>query len=381
MNAPRKFNRIAIALVPTLVLMLVLVYAVSAAADLTDSTIAKFQAGSGCYVAPSAWDGGVAGEVILTPTIGEAFGGTAIPTGWYSGSYNSTNLPVVANGFITVNAAYAGTNTNYGDNRSLEFEAMFTGSGQYVGFASDQNLGSIPWILFGTFGSSTNLSVDTRSGAGSFTQVTTVTLGTPHRFLIDRGTNTVSYYVDGALVATQSIDVGLNLHLIIADNASDLSTSLAVDWLRMSDYAPSPCTFESRIFNAGVSDPTWNDLLATTAIPVGTGVQFDTRAGHTSAVDGTWTGWSPLTGTAIAAAQSGNQYIQYRATLSSSDPSVTPEVSQVTITGSSPTAVTLVGVSAQSTSSPVGLLWALGVLGFIAYGYRVWKARKLAERR
>ena len=84
-----------------------------AAADatdpVTDTTVANFQAGSGtCYVAPSS-GGDIDGELILTPSVGTTFSGTALPTGWYSGTYAADGAGIFSGGLLTLSGAYAGT--------------------------------------------------------------------------------------------------------------------------------------------------------------------------------------------------------------------------------------------------------------------------------
>ena len=95
----------------------------------------------------------------------------------------------------------------------------------------------------------------------------------------------------------------------------------------MSPFA-SPCTFISRVIDAG-QPAHWLDLSWVGAAPTGTAVTFETRTGNIALPDGSWSTWqtvnSPIT-------NPNGRYIQYRATLQSTDQALTPVVEQVAIT-------------------------------------------------
>ncbi len=97
---------------------------------------------------------------------------------------------------------------------------------------------------------------------------------------------------------------------------------LIVDWMRMLPYA-SPCTFTSRILDAG-GTVSWDTLSWTGTIPTGTNLTLSYRTGDTSNPDGTWTSFTNVANS--GAALSGNsRYIQYQANLSTTDARPNPD--------------------------------------------------------
>ena len=72
-------------------------------------------------------------------------------------------------------------------------------------------------------------------------------------------------------------------------------------------------------------------LTAVTATTASTGVSFETRTGQTpNAGDATWSGYQPV-GSGGAIQSPAARYIQYRATLNTSDNRVTPSLDKVTV--------------------------------------------------
>jgi hypothetical protein len=58
-------------------------------------------------------------------------------------------------------------------------------------------------------------------------------------------------------------------------------------------------------------------------LPPGTSIAVQTRTGNVAAPDATWSAWADATDGGTIASPAG-QYIQYRLTLTTSDPTVTP---------------------------------------------------------
>ncbi|MDD2766713.1 MAG: beta-propeller fold lactonase family protein [Candidatus Moranbacteria bacterium] len=89
-------------------------------------------------------------------------------------------------------------------------------------------------------------------------------------------------------------------------------------------------TFTSAVINLGASASFSTFGYATTLN--GQTITMDVRAGNTATPDGSWTSWT--TGVANGgdiSSLSGNQYMQYRANFSTTDPSVSPTLDSVTI--------------------------------------------------
>ena len=117
--------------------------------------------------------------------------------------------------------------------------------------------------------------------------------------------------------------------LVGASDANTNSASLLVDWLHMTPY-PGSGVFQSRVFDAGsVFD--WTTLSSNSTLPGGTSIAIETRTGNVASPDGSWSPWSAVSGGTIASPN--GRYIQYRATLSTSDTSRTPVLEQVSLNG------------------------------------------------
>ena len=72
------------------------------------------------------------------------------------------------------------------------------------------------------------------------------------------------------------------------------------------------------------------DLTADVATPAGTSVALSVRTGNTPTPDGTWTDWQSLPdkGGNVGATSA---YLQYRAELTTTDDSATPELREVEV--------------------------------------------------
>ena len=70
-------------------------------------------------------------------------------------------------------------------------------------------------------------------------------VGTPHRFRIDWTATGTTYPVDGTVVATHAVPSTCRCG---RSSVTWWRTSVAVDWMRMSPYAPAG-TFLSRVFD------------------------------------------------------------------------------------------------------------------------------------
>jgi hypothetical protein len=293
-------------------------------ASFTDTTVADFSAGTpdaNTYIAQTA-----DGEVLLRPTVGAEFAGTALPAGWFSTPWGTGGSATVGGGVLTVNGARAGTSTLYGPGRSLEFVATFSGAAyQHVGFGTDFN--SAPWATFST---NTGGSLYARTHNGTTVTNTLLPgswLGAPHRYRIDWNASSVVFSIDGTQVASHPVTITTSLRPLASDYTVGGGT-LSVDWLRLSPYA-TPGTFLSRIFDAGAS-VTWGTATWTADTPAGTSLTLSVRTGNTPTPDGTWTAFTalPSSGAPIGASA---RYLQYRADLATTIAAQSPGLRDVTI--------------------------------------------------
>jgi len=325
---------------------------------LTDTTAADFSAGdpgSDSYVAETT-----DGEVTLRPAVGEEFrGGPGLPVGWSSGNGApwTGGSATISAGSLHVDGAVASTDATFGAGRALEFRGTLGGSpNQHVGLTADAFQSDV-YAIFSTGNSSNEVRARTNFGAGetSFT-VPGVAPDVPHRYRIEWDGDEVRYLVDGSLVASHAGSFGADLR----PTASDLNAGgpeIALDWLRMGPY-PASGTFESRVLDAGQGTD-WGSLGWSADIPSGTGIELSVRTGDTPVPDGSWSAFTTV-------ANSGDQvpgnsrYVQYRAALTTGDPSKTPTLEEVVLDGSEDIAPTAVDDAATVTegadAAPIDVL-------------------------
>ncbi len=191
---------------------------------LTDTTAADFQAGTlgaDLYVGE---DGD--GELLLAPTVGSEFSGSALPAGWTSDSWNAgTGSVTVGGGSLSIDGAWAGTNAFFAAGRSLEFSATFgAASFEHAGLGVDYNT-SPNWAMFSTKNTATTLYARTNNGGqATETELSGVSLGQPHRFEIAWGTGEVVYFVDGQEVARHNATITAQMRPLVSDFASGGAT-------------------------------------------------------------------------------------------------------------------------------------------------------------
>jgi hypothetical protein len=268
------------------------------------------------------------GELILAPTIGTEFSGTALPAGWLGTPWAPGGRATVRGGVVTVDGALIRTNAYYSPTHSVEFVATFgANTSEHAGFGTDLN--AAPWAIFSTgYPRGTTLVARTNSGSGSLdTDLGSSYLGAPHRYRIDWTPTGTVYSIDGARVASHAIAITASMRPAGSDLAG--GPALAIHWLRMSPYAATG-VYVSRLLDAGTA-ARWLNLIPLRSQPAGTSLAFETRTGNTTTPDdGTWSVWAPVAGTTLSSPD--GRYAQYRVTLSSADPATSPAVQQVTIT-------------------------------------------------
>jgi Domain of unknown function (DUF4082)/Bacterial Ig-like domain/Glycosyl hydrolases family 16 len=293
-------------------------------ASFTDTTVADFSAGTldvNTYIAQT-----INGEVLLAPSVGAEFFGTALPAGWTSTAWSTGGTASVANGVLTVDGARGGTAALFGSGRSLEFVATFSGeANQHVGFGVDFN--NPPWAIFSTRNGG-NLSARTRVGSNNInTQLGSSWLGAPHRYRIDWNASSIVYSIDGTVVATHTATITNSMRPLASDFTLGGGRAV-VDWLRMTPYATSG-SFLSRVFDGGRT-VTWGRAAWTGDVPTGTSLVIRVRMGNTATPDSTWTAFSTLSSSGATIGGS-SRYIQYQAQLATTAPGQTPALRDITI--------------------------------------------------
>jgi hypothetical protein len=299
-------------------------------AGLVDSRTSDFAAGtrSGTYTGQTLADAD--GEVLLEPAVGEEFAGSAPPAGWGVKSWGVGGGTSVSGGSLIANGASTYTTPFYEGPRVIDFAATFRPvNDQAVGFGHD--LSDFPFAVFSTGNSGMPFQVYAQSGAGPGTERLTplpgVSLNAPHRFRIEWSSDSVAFYVDGALLATHPAAISSLMRPVVSDYGLS-GAAVEVHWLRQGGY-PATGTFVSRTLDSGPGAAEWQMLSSQTALPAGTQLAFDTRSGATPEPDAGWSAWQPV-GAGGAIASPAARYIQYRARMGSTGVP-TPVLSSVQI--------------------------------------------------
>jgi len=295
----------------------------TAAPAVVDSTVSDFALGTPGPTAYLADTSG--GEVALAPTVGAEFSGAALPPGWSSTVLQTGGTATVGAGALTVNGATAQTTATYAPGRSLEFVATFANvANQHVGFGLTLN--ETPWAMFGT---STGGALFARSRLGTLQTNTNLgagLLGGRHRFRIDWNTADIVYSVDGAVVATHNVVIITAMRPVVRDNLVS-GAAVVVDWLRVTPYQSSG-TFTSRVLDAGVT-AAWSNAIWNADMPAGTTLSISVRTGNTATPDGTWSAFTPLSGSGASVGAT-SRYLQYRVDLTTTSAGQTPALRDIT---------------------------------------------------
>jgi predicted ribosomally synthesized peptide with SipW-like signal peptide len=110
------------------------------------------------------------------------------------------------------------------------------------------------------------------------------------------------------------------------------------DDIRVRKYAPqityvSSGTIASQVLDTGVSGAKWDALFWDETLPANTDITFEVRASNTSfAKNATTPSWTFVGGTSpVTSGLPSGRYLQWRATLTTSDTSKTPTLQEVTV--------------------------------------------------
>jgi Glycosyl hydrolases family 16 len=299
------------------------------------------------------------GDLALDPNfdISEEFDGMALPTDWEGVPWAAGGTASVAGGVLTVDGARANPTASYEPGRSLDFAATFTADPfQHVGFG--EAFEDPPWAMFSTGGGALTVGLYARTAApgGGPAENTPIAVDplVQHEYSIEWTPSEVRFFVDGDLVATHANPTTTPMRPI----ASDFNVgagSVQVDYLDLYSY-PTSGTFTSRVFDAGDSRATWRTLSAALDTPPGSGVTFEVRTGSTPTPDASWTAFQPVGPGGEISGPLGRRYLQYRATLTTTDTSVTPFVESVTLgyeVDTSAPATTIGDVTVSGTTARV----------------------------
>jgi hypothetical protein len=164
--------------------------------------------------------------------------------------------------------------------------------------------------------------------------------------------STYTGYVDGGIAYSGTNSTKLTADYLVSHVhgvSLDASSYVLVDNIRVRQYvSPEPTsnmgpeessgyvsvgTLASKVFDTGVASATWNGLSWDETLTTGTDITFEVRASDTPFAKDTPSGtlpWIPIGGTSpvISGLPSG-RYMQWQATLTTSDPNNTPTLHEV----------------------------------------------------
>ncbi len=285
------------------------------------------------------------GELRLSATVEDYFNGTSVDTGrWLTGNVYSwyTVPPVVGSGVLTLDSSYLRSQANLQSQPVRFFEARAlqrAGSG----FAGWVDLGYYralppldgnavtPDTAMRLFISRDNNTTYVRGRDGDNSaplydvDIATQDLQQYHLFRIEWDAVETRFYVDGALQATVPGVSTLNTYAFLYHQTPTTSGSspMQIDWVRAGAY-PSGGTYTSCALDAG-ENATWLNYNLTADTPAGTGIALQTR----TSLDGlSWSDWAAVDNGAVASPA--GRFLQYQATLTTSNPLLSPELRELT---------------------------------------------------
>jgi hypothetical protein len=150
-----------------------------------------------------------------------------------------------------------------------------------------------------------------------------------HTYRVSPITTGFQFYVDNVLKTTinQTFPAGTPLRMVMS--AFNGTAQMRVDWIDQVANATSG-TYLSSVLDAGRT-ATWGNTDWTSSLPAGTSILVEVRGGNSAVPDGTWSSWSTVTdGGSIGLAPS--RYLQYRITLLTNDPTLTPSFNDILFT-------------------------------------------------
>jgi hypothetical protein len=269
------------------------------------------------------------GEVRLAGTQGDEYSQASLdPARWVAGTWSGgTYTPAPAGGVLSIanaNGAFVRSATEL-PVTTLEATVQFTGAAwEHVGWGR-LNLDS-RYLLFSTFNTTTNLFARSNAGTGEQrTDLGPIPSGF-HTYRIERASNQISYYIDGALRARHTVGTLPALYVYQSHNGGSAPT-LDIDRLWVYPSYVGAGTFQSCTMDTGSNASSWVTATWSAVVPAGTTLQLRTR----TSLDGVaWSDWSaPLTASGQAITSPAGRYLQYLVEPSSTDPTQSPVVDAV----------------------------------------------------
>ncbi|HEU4552835.1 MAG TPA: DUF4082 domain-containing protein [Chitinophaga sp.] len=271
------------------------------------------------------------GAVTLQPAVSEEFLSLVktIPDGWTGARYNSDGTASNNNGVITASGIHIFSDHTYEPGATMEFAATYTaGAYQNIGWSIDQPYVDGPWITIGQGSGDGNLYA--RASNNVSVNLGSNLLDSMHRYKIKWNPASFEFFIDDNPKPAATINMTLTskMYVQISDYAST-DGALSIDWMHIAPYAAEG-SFTSRVFDAGDATD-WGAVTWHADTPPGTSISISVSSGTTpNPNDGSWLTFKPITAPGEAAGISG-RYIQYKATLKTTDTKITPVLKEVAI--------------------------------------------------
>ena len=297
---------------------------------LVQTSVADFAAGTTSSTYRSDMSGG---EVVLAPVLGAEFAGTALPSGWTSTVLATGGTSTVSGNQLSVNGTAVTSTTTLSRPTSMEFAATFSGAeGQTVGYGTTAT--AYPWAVFRTRNGNELVASSRVGNTPVETVLPSSLLGSKHTYRIDSVGGTITYRVDGAVVASHNMRIRSSMRAVIAKSTTG-GTALSVDWVRLSRY-PTSGTFTTSVLDAGAG-VSWDTASWSADLPAAGGqVTVAVRTGNVASPNATWSAWTTVTSNGGSIGRLA-RYAQVQLNLtSSSDRLWTPVVSDVALAYSVP---------------------------------------------
>lgn len=276
------------------------------------------------------------GEVRLASNFFDEFDGSTLSSDWTSGTYGSPGSAGVSGSQAVVSNGWIQSNSLLGET-TVTARLTFANNGTpYLnfGFGAPGALDH-PWFLFGIPGNDTSRIFARSNVPGTIFAdqgINGVALNQPHDYSIRRRPGAIDYLIDGAVVATHTVNSpAATAPLAIWISSGRTGQQLIAEWFRVDEY-PASGTFTSGEIDAG-SPVTWQSASSDVGLPTGTSASIRVRTSEDGASWSAWSSSAALSGASADIDVADGRYIQYELTLMSND-GVTPEVRSVTLSGS-----------------------------------------------
>jgi hypothetical protein len=280
--------------------------------------------GSGTNGGTAAAGGDV--RLLVGPTFSDEFTNATLGSSWTTSSWASAGggptSVTVSGGVLSVGGAgvFSTFNTN---GMTVEGRVSFGAAAfQHFGMATDYASASGSyWADFSTAGTTNTLFARVNNnGATQNVNLGALPAGF-HLYTVKPVAGGFQFYVDGALATTINATFPAGTALKIAASAFNGANPMTIDVARLLAY-PASGTFTSSVFNAAATAD-WLTASWNATLPAGTSILVETRSGGTAIPDGNWSAWTAVAANGTIASPN-SRYLQYRVTLSTTDPTQTP---------------------------------------------------------